>query len=540
MVGILRRQLPATAIWTVIGVIVLSLIVQGLAPPSDYDSLNYHLALPQRDLEQGRIEADWYGGAFAFFPQLSEHLYRLSLAVIGQDAAQPVTGLFGIFLALGSALLAQALGQSALVAALAALMTVAVRATVWELATCEVEPQLAVFTACSLLMLLRWRTGGGMPAAILFGMMVGGGALVKYHGLVIGACFLPVILCDLAAGRVRWREVAAAGIIAAAAVAPHCLRNFYYTGNPLFPLLTEIFNPGVPRQFDIAGSFGRGRSLLDFLRVAWDVSILPTWYFDGAVLGAPYFLAFAPIALTMARRPGAVPLAMVTLIYFAAWFWLLSQQVRFLIPVTPCLAVFAAVGVARAWLLSARAGKVATIVTGVLLAATQGLFVGAYAGMRLPAALGRVEPAHYLVATPTFGGSFYGACTFVRERLAPQEWILAMIAPHSYYCPQARAIVSPALPEEQAFWAQGKSLPDLDAGELAQALDRYRVRFVIVPGQREFRRGVALAPTIEDTDLQKDRFGRVLAPVLRELTPLYHDSTAAVYDGTAVMQALTR
>ena len=538
---LIRAEPRAALIWVITSVSLLCLLIQGLAPPSDYDSLNYHLALPQRDLEQGFIGPDWYGIGFAFFPQLSEHLVRIALALGGEQATQPVTGLFGLALALATALVTRRLGFPPVAAALAALMVVSVRMTVWELSTCEVEPQLATFTTLTLLAAMVWRGGGGRAAAVLFGLAAAGGALVKYHGLVVAACFAPLLLADLAARRIRLAELGLAILAAAVLLAPHFVRNLILTGNPVFPLLNPLFQPGGADFVGFAQAFGRSRSALDLLRVYWDVSILPTYYFDGVMLGAPYLLAFAPLVL--AARGWwklALPMLVVILLYTIAWFWLLSQQVRFLAPILPYLTVLAAMGAHSAWSGGGKAVRSAVAAAGLILAANQGLFVGVYAVLRLPPALGRVDALSYLDGTPTLLGSFYGACSYIRQRLGPEDWVLGILSPYSYYCPQARAVISPYLPEEQDYWAKGKPLPVLGPAELAKAMELLNVRFVVLPQEREIREGLYLTPEIRQTDIGGDRFGRLLAPVIGALTPLYKDRTAVVYDGRELGKALKR
>lgn len=531
----------ATLIWALVAISLLSLLIQGMAPPNDYDSLNYHISIPQRDLEQGFIGPDWYAWTFSFFPALSEHLYRLALAVGGEPAAQPVTGLFGIFLALSTATLVRRLGFGAVTAALAALMVVSVRATVWELATCEVEVQLAVFTALAMLCYMGWRERGEWPWMILFGAALAAGILVKYHGFVVAACFVPLILWDLIRRRLPIGPVIAAAVVAITLLLPHMLRNVYYTANPIFPMLHNVlvkdgpvfFPPGVD-------GFGRERTLLNFLRVYWDVSILPTYYFDGAMLGAPYILAFAPFAVLMKRRAMVIPMVLMALLFTAAWYWTITKQVRFLITITPFLCALAAMGATLLWQGAARWAKPVVVVVAMILALNQALFVGIYALLRLPPALGIVSALSYHSKTPTMTGAYYGPCMFMRERLASDQWIISLLVPHSYYCPQARSIVSPALPEEADFWLTDRTLAPLTGPELASHMERYNVAFVVMETSREYKDGSNSAQRLVQTDYSKDRMGMHLVPATRDLTPLYMDSSTVVHDGKAIIAALRR
>lgn len=526
-------------LWAVIaGILALSMI-EGLAPVSDFDSLNYHLSLPLTDLEQGYLGPNWTGMHYSFFPELCEHLYRIALAVGGPAAPQLVSGLFGPMVALATAAIALRMGFSATIAALAALMVVGLRVVAWELTTCYVDMAVTTFTSAALLTLMRWRNGGGRSMAILFGLLIGEALLTKYHGLAIGASFAPVILWDVAKGRIRLAHMFGAVAVAVLTFAPHAARDFYYTGNPVYPLFNSLFHPGQLGAFEgVAGMLGRGLSLLDFLRVPWDISILPTYYFDGMELGAPYLLVFLPFAVLIRPRP-ILPLVCTALVYAILWFWFLTQQIRFLLPIAPMVAVLAAAGAAEVWARSQKWARAVIVGGSVILAANQAMFIGIYAVTRLPAALGRMDAMTYLTDTPGLdGGSFYGACTFVKQRLGKDEKVVLMLNLRTYYCPQTQAIISPYLPEEQDYWATGTPLPPLTPASLADELARHHVRYVVMAEHLQVRSGPASKPEDNDLDYSGNRLGRFIAPIAQNLPPLYRDKVSAVFDGPAIIAAL--
>ena len=82
--------------WVAISAIVVTTLFAGLAPPADYDGLNYHLLLPRRDLEFGRILTIPNDRVFDAFPALAEMHFRLALATVGDRSAQMIHGLFGL------------------------------------------------------------------------------------------------------------------------------------------------------------------------------------------------------------------------------------------------------------------------------------------------------------------------------------------------------------------------------------------------------------------------------------------------------------
>lgn len=535
------RANPAVAgLMAVISLSLLSLVVQGMAPPNDYDSLMYHIAIPRRDVEQGYIGPNWEQSLFSFFPALAEHMYRVALVLSGEAAAQSITALFGIALALGTHALARQLGLGPVTSALAVLMAISVRATVWELATCEVEAVLGCYVVLLLLAYLRWREEKSLGLMLLLGLLAAAGVATKYHGLTVALGLAPLVLWESVRRPRLLAQVLAGAAVALGVLAPHLIRDFIYTGNPIFPVMNHLFDPDGPDFYRYFGSeFGRPRGVLNLLRVYWDASVLPTYYFDGAMLGTPYLLAFAPMAV-LARLRSTLPLVLVIVVYTLVWYTTMSQQVRFLLPITPLFAVFAAAGAGWLWDNSRWMARIAVVIGAGALALAQAGFVGIYSALRLPPALGLVDRASYLAGTPTMDGNFYLSCHWIEQRLGADERILSLLIPHSYYCPQSRAIISPALPGEEAYWLRGEELPPLDARQLAQALREHAVRYVIVERSRELRSGPASAPRIVIRDLSTDRIGRLLSPVLAQLDPKYVDSQSAVYDAAELAEALDR
>lgn len=529
----------AALVWGAIGLSLLSLLLQGLAPPNDYDSLSYHIALSKRDVEQGFIGPDWQQGLFSFFPALSENLYRIALVMAGEAAAQPVTGLFGVMLAVGTHALARRLGLGVLPAALAAAMTISVRASIWELATCEVEVILAFYAVSCLLTYLAWRDHGGAALMALFGLAAASTVATKYLGLAIGLGLTPAILWHLAR---RWRsaplEIAVAIAVVVIVLAPHGIRNAIYTGNPIFPVFHHLIHPEAPAFFrDFGEDFGRPRGLLNFLRVYWDVSVLPTYYFDGAMLGAPYLLAFAPLALG-GRRLRAMPsLLLMIVIYTVVWYLQMSQQARFLIPITPLFAILAASGAHWLWTSESRVIRRGAMVIAAILAINQIMFVSIYSILRVPAGIGLMDRVTYLTRTPTMNDNFYLSCEWINRNLGPDERIVSLITPHSYYCTQSRAYVF-SLPGEENHWLTGRPLVPLTPRLLADSLEAGHIRYVIAEVKREVRGGPDSAPQTVYRDLSQDRLGALLTPAFADIAPEFTDSLSAVYDAPKIIAHL--
>jgi 4-amino-4-deoxy-L-arabinose transferase-like glycosyltransferase len=539
------RQHPVRAfLWLATIGVATSALLQGLAPPNDYDSLMYHLALPKFDLEQGRMTIAWRWTVYPFYPSLVENQARMALALAGDGAAQMQHGMFGVMAAALVAGLVRRLGGDVPSQILGALMFLAIRVVIWEMATVEVDVALAAYTAAALVAYVTWREHGGIGAMVLFGAMIGGALNTKYHGFVVALSFAPFMLWDLAVRHRPFTELALGPATALVTFIPHMARAAFYTGNPVFPLFNPLFNPGGPAFLEGApGQYGTGRGLLSFLRTPWDIFVLPMDYFDGMIFGAPYLLAFAPLAFLGRWSSGTMGAALTTTgAYYGLWFWLMPQQVRFLLPVFPALSALAAIGAVMLW----RAVRANVFLAGafslsaVALVVNQAMFVGIYAALRLPPAVGLVTPERYHSETPTLAGASYKACTFIRDHLRAGERYLSLLTPHFYYCPLASAISSGMFDDEVKGWLDGKTPAPLTAEDFLRRLEEARIRFVIVQTVYENRRNVTGQPELRSTGLEHNRWGQFLVPALKDIKPLAIDRLTAVYDGPEVIEALRR
>ncbi|MBI4183036.1 MAG: phospholipid carrier-dependent glycosyltransferase [Proteobacteria bacterium] len=536
-----RADPVARLLWAAVLAIGLASLLQGLAPPNTFDSLNYHLPFPRLDVEEGRIGVPWDRAMkYAFFPALMGNLTRLALVLADARAAQVVHGLFALAAAGGTAALVLRLGFARRVALLGALLFLANRTVVWQMGSVEVDTPLAAFVACELVLYMAWRARPDAATMVLFGLIAGAGAMAKYHGYALVLAFLPVILCDLAKSpRVLPQLLLGLGA-ATLAVAPHSVRNIVLTGNPVFPLFNRLFNPSEAVFFeDAAADLGLGNGLAALLATPWAASVLPMRHFDGMAFGAPYLIAFAPLTLLAPSRVrGALPLVAVVGAYYAEWFWLLSQQVRFLVPVLAPLAALAAAGLAVGWeALGSRSLRLSYAGIGLAFALIQAMFVGSYALLRLPVALGLTTPAAYHARTPTMTGAFFATCSYVAARLEPGERYLSLLIPHSYYCPQAPASVH-YLRGEGDWWLYRAEPPAMGRDEFVRRFAEEDFRFVIVETARENRSNETARPETVTVDLSRHRLGRHLAPALRGLAPLAADPFSAVYDGREVLRRL--
>lgn len=228
------------------GVVGAVLLLRGVAPPTDWDTLMYHLHLPDLFLDEGRVfvPRDTLHVAFV---GLVHMLYLPPLALGSASAPALLSLAFGVLLALAVYRLAQrTVGSAAAEMAGVAIWGTTTIALVSV--TARVDVTLLLFLTVGHAALYEALEGdGGRPWLLLAGLLAGFSVGVKYQA---GAYVLAVIpLVAWAVVRARpgtgpdWRDVAVMGVVAAITALPWFAKNLLLLDAPLYPFLAQRLLP---------------------------------------------------------------------------------------------------------------------------------------------------------------------------------------------------------------------------------------------------------------------------------------------------------
>ncbi|KAF0224179.1 MAG: hypothetical protein FD176_1339 [Rhodospirillaceae bacterium] len=503
------------------------LALSALAPPIDHDTIRYHLTLPRRDLELGRI-ALWFGWSiYEFFPPLASLLTRLAFALGGAEAAQMLNVVWVGLTAIWAGLLVRRLGCGPQAALAAALLVVGQRVTLNLGSGVTTDFPLAAFIGAAVTVALSSERGKG--AVVALGLLLGAAMACKYQGIFAALAVL-VPLGVLAVVRRRGLgAVIGAGLVAALVLAPILLRNYAVTGNPVFPTAHPLFVAG---GLDVFAPFTQAMTRQTIpggpWALPWTMFILQD-AFDGLQWGFPFILLGLPFAFFRPGRARLILLAMVAL-YVALWWLVMPHLLRFLLPMlVPFCALGAAglaqvAGVAVPWF---RPVFTAAIAVGMV---AQALFAGSSALYRLPVVFGLLDIRQALEVPAFRYYSLISPCLWLEEKLKPEQTYLALVNDPSFYCPQKMALHGLRPGEERAFYTVG--VAPLSAAEIARWLRRDNVRYILMVSN--------LMADDERYAFAKHRFDHVVAPLLAGQHPLLDSPSGRVYDAVPLIAALER
>ncbi len=376
-VGAATRIVGASALALLATTQLLALLA-ALAPPTAKDTLLYHYAVPKAWIAAGRAIELPYNIA-AYYP-LGVELHALWAMLLGTSfgvrAAEAAAGatifLFAPLLTMTIYGWARERGADPAWAATAALV-ISWIPTVYDVAASGyVDLALACYTVLAMRAFGDWWTGGGWRTLAWLVVGIGGALSIK---LSAGFLLLPLALLgllhaltvDRRAGDGRHTSVASTAAMLALALIlgvaislPWYVRNWVRTGSPLFPFYLELWPAHAP-GWDVERSqlyatwfslYGDIQGPLDYLwsplRLA--VAAQPDLHgaYDG-VLGIAILFAVPIVAWAVWRRRLDVQMYLALLLSVALYvFWLFSsQQLRYLLPAAPPLAVAIAIAGSR-------------------------------------------------------------------------------------------------------------------------------------------------------------------------------------------------
>jgi hypothetical protein len=336
-----------TALRALAAALIVLLLATALAPPTEWDSLMYHLRIPLWFLEQGRIaippdsfHVALVGGA---------HLATLPLLAAGLVTGPALMQVAALALTLmGTVALARAVGASRPGGWLAVAALIGCPVFALVAITARIDVMLVLTLVAAHLALLAAADEGERGALAVAALLVGAAMAIKPHAGAYAVALVP--LGWRAARGMRPAVVAAA--VAAVVALPWYVKNQLLTGAPLYPV-------GAPGWFEpwIAELFGARvrpdgidasvlRALPD-ARASFD--LLDAFFAPGelTIEGEGVFYALSPLLLAfplavflLRARPQAAGLAAVGVVYAALVVVPFGRiNLRYLMPAIPALAV---------------------------------------------------------------------------------------------------------------------------------------------------------------------------------------------------------
>lgn len=450
-----------------------------LAPPSETDALTIHLYAPREYAEAGEVffMPDNWDVAMVMGPHM---VYAALITLTGGQLAPAVFHFLvgGVWVLWVWRFTRRRFGKKAAYVAAAVLYNVPMisHLTIAPM----VDMLFALYTLGALAWLLEFLRTARARDAIAACAFAGFSANAKYSGLTV----LGAVCAAAGVEMLLRRRLRAAGAIAAAAVtglliaSPFLVRNYAWTGNPVFPTMKNVFGGegwDAPRWQQPGNDDPRREALkhstANMLLAPWVVTTNAETASGGiSELIGPVFIVFLPLVVFMRSRSrilwhmGLYMLAA----FFLTYYLSPRPRSRYFLSIMPALAALSGLGTvflakySRAALAAGRVVILAGIASGL--------------GVTLLYSASFVKVAFGLTSRDAFlarSTDFYGQYRWMDENLGPDAKVLVQATNDLYYCPRPamRLGFSSAytmVDSQRYFGLDASGNPDTAAGRLAE------------------------------------------------------------------------
>jgi|GEM_PF-1893918 len=320
-------------------------LLMSLTPEMFYDSLNYHLGVPNYFIQNHRISPLPYK-ILSNFPLNISMLFTAGMLLKNYTAAKLLNFIFGILIAAGIMVFSiRRLKNrlSGIIAAVVFYFTPTVMFRSW-LASNDIG--LTLFIFFSLYALINYMDGGErnpkwlFAAAVLSGFALGS----KYTAVFFIAPLAFVLMIHeffaKQALKKIFKSVALFTVITAAVASPWFIRNYINSGNPVHPLMTQFFNIKYPygvsaeTEFNYHNPLKQSSGIITLFSLPWNMSIKgggprtnyasPDYYMSGAV-----FIGFMPLLLFFRIRKKNAVVNLLLFFIFSFLIWGIAPNTKF-------------------------------------------------------------------------------------------------------------------------------------------------------------------------------------------------------------------
>jgi len=378
----------AFLLYALLVVLIFAIGLLCAVPPISKDALIHHLAVPKLYLNHGGMY-EIPSMVYSYYPMNLQMLYMAAL-YFGSDIAPKF--IHFSFALLTAGLIFGYLKQrlSSFYGLIGAVFFLSIPVVVKLSITAYIDLGLISFSTASILLIFKWVESGFRQRHLVFSAVFCGLAMgTKYNGLVVCCIltlFVPFVYSRFNinrhfAGFKAVRSGFVFLVIALIVFSPWAIRNWYWTGNPIYPLYNDIFSqartaiekltksskPDTPApiaesanaapKFRSPGPIAYRSEIYN--ETPWEIALLPVrvffqgkdgdpQYFDGKLnlflLILPFFAFWKKGRLDSVHRWEIKALAWFSALFFLIALFTTGMRVRYIAPIIPPLVILSVFG----------------------------------------------------------------------------------------------------------------------------------------------------------------------------------------------------
>ncbi len=334
------------------------LLAGALSPPFWWDEAAYHLAVPKIYIRHHAIVYIPFI-PYSNWPMEAEMLFTIGLLLCSESLPHLIEWISFLFTSYSLYLFGKRF-FSPTTGWLSAAVFSATPMTLTLAGTGLIESTLTLYISLATFFLLQWIQSNKKDYLVLSALFGGLSASVKLNGaiitLILGMITLLFTMMHVRSIKIALKNFTIFGFLSFTVVLPWYIKNWWHTGNPFWPFLLDVLGG---RYWDPLGT----EYLLGFIQkpnlpITFANWLLGLWHQTFHPIGppqialGPLYLALFPLSImTLLLRSHSANwspiywwLFVITLLYYTAWFFQ-THQTRFLMPVTPLMALLSAAGI---------------------------------------------------------------------------------------------------------------------------------------------------------------------------------------------------
>jgi hypothetical protein len=435
-----------------------------LTPPVYYDTLSYHLAVPQQYIQAGRI-INIRENIFSFYPQLMQMNCLFFLLISYELSVKLLYFFMGVMSLAALAGLADELKSDKKITLLLLLTC-----PLFFLNSTRIGSELPLMFFALLLVYMAVKCAGSSMKAgegAIWGIIAGSIISVKYTGAVIYIFGAAILIYLVLAKKAGIMSLILYILVPAAIVSPYLIKNYFYSGDPVYPFFSGFFEMEAGLKADASGyvrhvaGFGLPHTLIDLLASPAYV-ISGRDLFGGDIISPLFLLALAMLPLTDIKKTG-IP-ALFICFYYVAWFYT-GEVLRFLLPLVPAAAAIAG----RAY--ASVKPKFKYLAFGALIAAQAGASL--YFGEKFltPFQLLTAGRGEYIKKNV----SYYPAAEFINKNTEKGAVVLVLGEARTYYL-ERQALAYTVFNKRAVF----EGFDEMDEDKVIDGLKWRNIRYILV------------------------------------------------------------
>lgn len=442
------------------------------APPTYYDSVVYHLAIPGLYLQEHSIY-NITANLYSAFPQNVEMIFTAALGLGGTDAVRLMS--FSFFIMVSLMLFNFCRKYTGVNGSFFALFVFATIPSVMLMfSSAYIEPGSTLFIVCSVTVFIYWVKEKRKGLLLLSGIASGLAFGAKYNGAIVPVVLSALIFVEIVFIRKTgikdfFKKWAVFSLPVLLLSLPWLIKNMIFLGNPVFPFFYKLFGWGGI-QWTQATAEGYFRMLVSYgvqSNFFKELILLPfkivneSGRFAGGAdilggIGWAFIVLGLPSIMFVRSKDRAYKYLLVYLaMHLGIWFST-GQVLRFLMVLLPFFSFLVAYGLGEIYKKYGRAVKVLITVIVVSFLMSNVFLLSSVNSIVEPydVAMGLEDRDTYLVRKY---GDYYRALHYVNNNLSGADKVYILGDQAGFYCTVPYVLSFAFAPERLVSWANNSN-----------------------------------------------------------------------------------